>query len=255
MPKRQLTIIGIVLIAATILFAITTFRQQAQDKSQQKESNDAPILNYDVEIIKATNKESKEKSKRFNNISRLTGNKQIGELPPGVEPIPTINHWWIGLSALPVTQSTTVVVGEITEAVAHLSEDKTGIYSEFLVQVNEVFKDTSSLINVDSTLSTTREGGSIQFASGRINKYRIAKQGMPQKGGNYLLFLKREESGNYSILTGYKLSKHKVTPLDGEDNKQPGNNLPFAKYREADELNLMQDLRTALQTSRDEGSK
>ena len=37
MRKRQLTIVGIVLIAAMILFAITAFRQQAQDKTKPQQ--------------------------------------------------------------------------------------------------------------------------------------------------------------------------------------------------------------------------
>ena len=69
---------------------------------------------------------------------------------------------------------------------------------------------------------------------------------MPQKGERYLLFLKQSESEDFFILTGYKLSEGKVTPLDGEDSKDPRAALAFAKYREAGEIRLLQDLRTSL---------
>ena len=70
---------------------------------------------------------------------------------------------------------------------------------------------------------------------------------MPQKGLCYVLFLKQiADSNDYLIITGYKLSNGKVTPLDGEDNKDPRAALVFAKYRAVEESSFLQDLRKVL---------
>lgn len=214
---------------------------------QNTESSDVPVLNYEAEIRKAVGKERKEKDSRFNARGNPTKTKHIAELPEGVEPLPTNSHWWVGLTALPVNQSTAVILGEVADASAHLSGDKTGIYSEFIVRLEEVFKDTTNSLNVGGTLSASRVGGGVQFASGKVQKYTIRQQGMPRKGGRYVLFLKQVEGGDFLILTGYELSDNRVKPLDGEDNKDPRSSLPFAQYREADQSRLLRDLRTAVQ--------
>ena|SRR5215813_2882052 len=48
-------------------------------------------------------------------------------------------------------------------------------------------------------------GGGVRFASGKIQEYRIHRQGLPLKGNHYVLFLKHEEGGDLTILTGYRL--------------------------------------------------
>ena len=230
------------------LMILMAFFSTAFAQEMQRENNEAPVLDYDTEIQKTVSKERHEKKKRFNDACSLFGSGRtvITELPKGVEPLPTITHWWIGLPALPFEQSTAIVLGEVIQAEAHLSDNKTGIYSEFLIKIEEVFKDTSKLVRLKNTVSANRCGGSVRFASGRVNKYRTHREGMPQKGERYLLFLKQSESEDFFILTGYKLSEGKVMPLDGEDSKDPRAALAFAKYRETGEIRLLQDLRTSL---------
>jgi hypothetical protein len=42
--------------------------------------------------------------------------------------------------ALPTHISNAVVIGEVTDAKAYLSEDRTSVYSEFTIRVGEVLK-------------------------------------------------------------------------------------------------------------------
>jgi hypothetical protein len=247
-------------MASLIIVAATIYSQTEKQnrntasfvKLKPIENNEAPVLDYEAEIQKPFNQESAEKNRYFDSRGGVDTSKQITELPPGVEPLPIISRWWIGLSALPVAQSSVIVLGEVTDTSAHLSDNKKGIYSEFVVDVKEIFKDADNSIKLNGKLSANRTGGSVRFASGRINKYRIDKQGMPQKGERYVLFLNKISNGDYLILTGYKLANGKVTPLDGEGNKDPRSDLPFAQYRDVDELRLLEDLRTALQTTLNE---
>lgn len=255
-------ILGIFLVASAIVFGILYLtksihgQKENQVEKQNKERKDeAPVLDYESEIQKSADKKSSKKTKYFNSlgITPVFPDKQIAELPEDNEPLPTIDHWWVGLPALPVAQSDAVVMGEITDTAAHLSENRKEIYSEFLVDVTEIFKDAGGSVRVDDTISAHRAGGSVRFTSGRVNKYRISKQGMPQRGEDYVLFLKQIEGNDYLILTGYKLSNGKVTPLDGEGNPDPRADLPFAKYRGGDKTVFLQDLQTALQASTNEG--
>jgi hypothetical protein len=66
--------------------------------------------------------------------------------------------------------------------------------------------------------------------------------GVPAKGKSYVLFLKREEAGDFTILTGYELSNGLVTPLDGEE----GSTFPFNYYDGVVEAQFMQDLKSAI---------
>lgn len=248
------TIFVVIAVFSLIIVGTTIYSQNHSEqpqpyKSLQQGENEAPLLDYESEIRASVSKERKEKNQRFNSRGNPVRNKQITEIPPGVEPLPTITHWWRGLPALPVAQSTAIVIGNIIGSEAHLSDDKTGIYSEFLVGVDDVFKDVTGSIKSNNTLSVNRVGGNVRFNSGRINKYKIHQQGMPQKGRRYLLFLQQTGSGDFLILTGYELTNNKVVPLDGEDNKDPRSALPFARYRGAGELQLLQDLRSILQNN------
>src|SRR5688572_19224674 len=42
----------------------------------------------------------------------------------------TVYHWPVDFPALPVELSTTIVTGTVLEAKAHISEDRSGVYSE-----------------------------------------------------------------------------------------------------------------------------
>jgi len=215
--------------------------------AQEDKKLDIPVLEYESEIRKDVTGERKAKSAHFNGRGNPDRSKRIAELPQGVEVLPSTSHWWIGLSALPVTSSDMIVLGEIIDAAAHFSDDRTGIYSEFSIGVSDYFKDTTESLSVGKTISANRIGGGVKFASGKIQQYRLGRQGMPIKGTRYLLFLRREEGGDLTILTGYALLHGRVIPLDGEDNPDPRSALPFSRYKGAEESQLLQDLLKEIQ--------
>jgi hypothetical protein len=140
------------------------------------------------------------------------------------------------LPALPFDQSSAVVVGQIMDARAYLSNDKSGVYSVFTIQVNEVFKNsTKTPITGGSAIEVERDGGRVRFPNGRLHMYKIGSLDMPKTGLRYVLFLNDGESG-YQILTGYELNDGKVYPLD---------DLPKLRaYENADELSFLSELRT-----------
>lgn len=88
-------------------------------------STDAPTLDYEVEITRNKDNARKAKDRRFKGLGN-PNSRPISELPQGVEPLPSIVHWWIGLPALPVDQSDVIVLGKVDESAAHLTDDRTG---------------------------------------------------------------------------------------------------------------------------------
>lgn len=154
-------------------------------------------------------------------------------------------HYFVGIPALPV-QLDVVMLGTVEKAEAVLSNDKTGIYSEFTIRTEEVFKDYGSIrLMVGSQFVAEREGGRVRFPSGSIQYFKIAKQNMPRVGRRYVFFLKRldeNDTDSLFIITGYELREGRVYPLDGDEQ----NMLLFEKYRGFEEGKFIDILREAV---------
>lgn len=219
--------------------------------------NDPPMLDFETEIRQTRSAERKKRDARYavetpEFMKDLEANdpSRIRELPPDVDRLPTNAHFWQGLPAIPAEQSDTIVIGEVTAATAHLTDDQTGIYSEFSISVREVCKAADKRIRAGKVIDISRRGGVVRFASGKIQKYTIHRQGTPKIGSIYLFFLKYEKD-SFAIVTGYDVSFDRIRPLDGEDSTNPMSNLPFAKYRDAARSDLMADLKEALSNKKE----
>ncbi|HVG34754.1 MAG TPA: hypothetical protein VM911_16920 [Pyrinomonadaceae bacterium] len=146
------------------------------------------------------------------------------------------------IPAFPVMQSTAIIIGEIIAAEAYLSNDKTGIYSEFTIHIDEVFKNAGGYSLVSGgTVEAEREGGRVRFPSGRIQRFSLDRLRMPRLGRRYILFLTSDNEQGFHILTGYELQQSKVLPLD---------DLPYTKsYKNVDEASFLSELRERLTTN------
>src|SRR6185295_9911978 len=131
-----------------------------------------------------------------------------------------VDYVELNLPALPLTESSAVIVGQITDAKAYLSNDKTGVYSAFTVQINEVLKNSSSVpLSSASSIDVERDGGRVRFPGGRILIYTINSQDMPVVGLRYVFFLINPHGqSDFQILTAYELREGKVYPLDDLPN-------------------------------------
>ncbi|HVF51036.1 MAG TPA: hypothetical protein VNA19_13160 [Pyrinomonadaceae bacterium] len=153
-------------------------------------------------------------------------------------------------TALPTHISDTVVIGAVTDANAYLSEDKTDVYSEFAVQVEEVLKSSKDAkVATGTEMAALRPGGGVRFPSGKVRKFLIDGRSLPRVGGRYALFLKYDDAAQaFYIVTGYELRNGKVFPLDGIP-RYGSENHPFAsygKYINADEAAFLEDVRRAI---------
>jgi len=238
--KSILLLLGLLILAtATGLAALPLSTQKTSSAiGQQKNDDDqVPVIDF----ANADNPATKQKARKRRGSLRQP--KAIDELPGGVEPLPLAGHQFARLPALPVAESNAIVLGKIIARNVILTDDKLGIYSEFSIQVTKVFKDDHGVPGVGASLEVSRAGGAIRFPSGKIQQYTISNQGYPKQGGLYVLFLKRDDEGDFSIVTGYDLSSPGVTPLDGED---PQVNLPFSIYRGMAKDSFLNELQDAV---------
>ena len=212
--KPKVVLLGV--IAATALTTFYTFAAiTGQNRPQSKQSTDVestPLPTVDYYKLKPSSTEDpvirQARGKRYD-----ASPMNVRELPPNIEQLPLINHFWWGLSSIPTEQSDAIIIGEVTGAQAYLSNDKTGVYSEFIITVEQTLKAPESVI--PASIVVERPGGAVRFPSGRIIRYEIHNQGMPRVGRRYLLFLKQNSEGDdFFVLTGYGFRKDRVVPLD-----------------------------------------
>ena len=142
------------------------------------------------------------------------------------------------LPAFPVEKAGAVVIGAVTDGKAYLSNDQTGVYSSFVVTVEEILKNPGKL-KVGSPIEVEREGGRVRFPSGRVHLYLLSEQDMPHAGGRYVFFLSKTDYDSvFEIITAYEIRGNLIYPLD---------ELPQArKYEGASASAFLQELKTNL---------
>lgn len=246
--RETLLLVAIIALAITVLAALPNSKQTPEvhpaQNNNRKQSAEMvmPVADYDDIAVNNQLTASAElkslelrrlRNSRYDNRVWVQKDEQRSQ-------ILSTSHWWLGLTALPVTQSDAIILGEVVGAEAYLSKDKSGVYSEFRIRVNEVLKapTTMTLITGDIVVGE-RAGGAVRFPSGRITQYFFLGQGFPRKEGQYVLFLRMNEYGeDFHILTGYRLRRGKIQTLDQTDI--------FAQYENRDQNSFFSDLREAI---------
>lgn len=244
--RKKAVLILLMVLAIAVITAVAAIRTQDQDTPVSKEQqrldfiNQFPIADYAASLPPNPEERAKRQSKsRKYDKSIISVNEQDQIVSSAI-------HWASGLSAIPVDDSDAVVVGEITDAQAFLSNDKTGIYSEFNFRISEILKnDLLTPLTLESVITLERPGGRVKFPSGHISTYFTAGMGMPRVKRQYVFFLKHEtEDGNFLILTGYELRGGHVTLLDN-----PGEGHPISVNKDKDAASFLNNIRESITTS------
>jgi len=244
--KRGFTLTIVFWVLTLALTFVAWSGSANQSVSSQEADKQETTPNKDVPVLDLTQAE-KNGSDQLRGRKRgqsLRQDRQIAELPAGTEPLPFSWYIWGRVPALPVEQSNAVVLAKVTDRRAVLMDDKLGIYSEFSIKISEIFKDDLSGFFTDQVITASRPGGAVRYSSGKIQRYTISLLNYPQQDKEYVLFLKRDDVGDYSIFTGYEVNGSVVQPLDGQRNLPKNEpDLQFGIYRGAS----LESFRTALQ--------
>lgn len=243
--KVTLLALAVVTLAAAATTAPRRSQEQAaapQVRGQLPDRSHYPVADYDAP-------EPADPEQRAKRRARSARYDDQGGVPSPHhkdkwQGIQRVSHWDVGLPALPVAESSIVAVGQVTDARAHLSNNKKGVYSEFTFQVEEVLKNSeSNPVAPGNSIFVSREGGRVRFPDGEIALFLISGQDMPRVGRRYVLFLKADGAGDgYSILTGYELAEGRVMQLDNRGVQKT----KFAAYNGMDEAAFIQTIKNLL---------
>lgn len=240
------------LIATTLVFAastaLVTLPIQSQEKSEPilqritstrkaSDENLGPIVDY-----VADNKTSNLDNTKEWQLRQMRESRYSRRAPQPLAEFASVDFaihtdWEVGLEPLPLSQSDAVILGTVVNEKAYLSEDKTGIYSEFVIRVEKVLRNAGPLIK--ESLMAEREGGVVRFSDGRLLPYKVFRQRLPRLQRNYLFFLKWSKQGeDYHIITAYELRHDRISPLDEPEK--------FAVFQDMDQEQFMKTVQEAI---------
>ena len=137
-----------------------------------------PIVDFEAKEPR----EPKLKAARNAKASKYS-KKHAGEINEELHQIFTNSDWDLRLPALPVARSAAIFIGTVTDAQAHLTPDKTGVFSEFAFQVESILKgDPKRTVAAGETVIVERSGGRVRMPSGKIVVSWTNNQNMPKVG-------------------------------------------------------------------------
>jgi hypothetical protein len=136
------------------------------------------------------------------------------------------------IDPLPVALSGLVVIGSVTGRNSYLSEDKTGIYTEYSIHCDKVlFKRTSLAAPGDIVL--TIRGGAVELPTGRVLREYVL--GTPWlrllPTQRYVLFLRyRASIDAFDIFKVWQIVDGKTQAMHPEDKLVGLNGVPLTEF-------------------------
>jgi len=237
--------VGIFLAAVLCVCGLRASGQVTADKKTRPEVDFTQFPIADLNAPESSDESKRLKRAKKSKKHNTNSHSEISDLSNGIF---VVNEVLGNLPALPIQRSSVVLLGRIASATAYLSEDKTSVYSEFEVQIETVFKNSSKqALSSDDCVLVERFGGRARLPSGKLFIAAVDNQDMPQVGSKYVLFLTNDfmagkhSDEDFNILMGYELKDGQVVPLDRTSPKHP-----ISRYFKADETVFLRDLSSAL---------
>lgn len=206
-------------IPTVVLLLMATASSRQSEATKQSDSPDFsnfPIVDFNAKEPT----EPKAKAAR-DAKARKYSKKYGGPINEELHQIFTNSDWDLELPALPVGRSAAIFIGTVAGAEAHLSPDKTAVFSEFSFQIETIVKsDPRRNVEIGETISVERSGGRVRMPSGKLVVSWTNHQNMPRVGSRYVFFLTHDfetagDTGNdFYLLTGYEFRNGKVLLLD-----------------------------------------
>ena len=260
---KKLCVLFLTLVVGAVIIKTTIPESRSQTTSPKQDSKpdmkkffaEFPIVDLDAPEPSDPDERARRRArnKRYDNTDRDAETTKLfmfQEATGAVSLGAPSAHWPVE-PAFPVTQSDVIAIGEVTDARAQISNDKTNVFSEFTVLIKDVYKNTASAaLTPECVITVARYGGRVRLPSGKIIIRGYLHQSMPQTGRRYLFFLKsNEEVQTYSIITGYELRSGRVVPLDGSRMFE-GGGVPqlkeYDRYVGAKEAPFLKEIKDAI---------
>lgn len=226
--------------AATVLRAGTPTERQTKAQPTAKELDDAATPIVDLNSTDVADAKRQRKNQRHNH-----GGLAVAEAPGGNEEVNVVSE--SSIPDFPFGLSDLVVEGTVADSKAFLSEDKTGVYSEYTITVSDILKSpASNPVSKHDSIIAERFGGRVRYPSGQVIRYKVTGNGSPVKNAHYVFFLKRVDEDSYLLLTAYELRGNKAFALDGSRVSLRKGNWVFDKHNGQDVTEFRKDLGNAL---------
>ena len=162
--RHLATILSILCIALSFGIVLNVKTQQVPGRNPKPDFKSFPIVDFN----KSESTEPDENTKRQTKDKRYS-KRYLPAINETSDELFSSRDWDRGLPALPIKQSAAIIIGTVTSAQAHLTQNRTNIYSEFAVSVDTIVKDDASRsIQAGSTVSVERNGGRVRMPSGKI---------------------------------------------------------------------------------------
>jgi len=237
--KRSFTLVLVILVVAITATTVNqAFRPSNSIRTKGQKNADKtvwPITDYVVTL--PTDDPAKRQKRNARNKRYNKSRFRVHPDDPG-ENTTLVDAADPKQPALPLYPSSVVLIGSVNEAQAFISDDLTGVYSEFNISVERILKSSDQGPTRASAVEVQRQGGRVKFASGKVHWYSVDKENMPLVGKRYVFFLDSNVNGDLQILTAYQLENGKVIPLD---------DLPqFRLFDGKDEAEFLNTLQTAI---------
>jgi len=251
-PYKRIVFFMTVVLAVAVTTAVSALKegelstakneaQKVSEEQQETEDDEIPAVDFDSPEPGDTYERAKrrERGAKYDNSAFV----RKDDAASGAVESTFFSEWDLGLSAIPADKSDVVLIGEVAEAKAYLSNDKTGIYSEFTTRVEKLFKNSAPTpLAPEEVISLERQGGAVRHPTGRKYHYHVSGQNLPRRGRRYVFFLSAAEAGqSFVIITAYELKGGKVFPLDSPEQ--------FQRYKGVDEAEFLRAAQRAVNSS------
>lgn len=230
-------------ITATLAIVFDVADVRSQEKSNISPKETSPIANPDLskygvadyEGVVSLNaielEQRKQLNARYDNQEWVMKNvhPETGKVGRYTESTPP--------PLIPVQESDVVIIGRVVSVEAHLSNDKSGIYSQYTIKVDQSLKNTlGKKLERGVLIQIDRAGGVVRYPNGQCVLYLESDKGLPDVGREYAFFLKSENKGeSLAIVSLYELQNNQTVPLDSghpaDDIKRLGRSSFIEKIR------------------------
>lgn len=132
-------------------------------------------------------------------------------------------HIWPAVNFIPADESAVVVVGRVIKVQPHLSSDRSRIYTEITISVDDFVKRSEqNRVAADKTVVIDRLGGALELKTGQIvrDDIQIDYLGNLKLDKRYLVFAQAINDGNdLNLIKSYELVDGKVFTNDSRPSR------------------------------------
>ena len=137
-----------------------------------------------------------------------------------IQKMMTPNGSFNRLERIPVELADVVVIGQTFNGKSYLSNDRTTLYTELSLKINEVVSNRSSRsISVGQSIDIERQGGVVKLPSGKVLIRGSQVESQPRTQVQYAMLLKYVPAADvYTIVSGFELAGDHVYILESLSN-------------------------------------